>query len=261
MVSEFNVTISQVPAGGPDCATDWSRLVTHVEQEESDLVVLPEMPFYRWVPATDNVDIDLWDTAVQAHDDWIDRLDELAPATVMSSRPVVRDGTRLNEGFVWDAETGYRPVHQKVYLPNEQDVWEASWYESGPDDFSPIELGDISVGFLICTELWAMEQVREYGREGIHFLVTPRATGRTTSEKWLAAGRTAAVVSGAFSLSANRVSNGDDNNPEFGGQSWCFDPDGNRLAITSDEDPFLTVTVNPADAEHAQDTYPRYALE
>ncbi|WP_306060708.1 hypothetical protein [Natronococcus wangiae] len=59
MVSKFDVTISQVPTGGSECATDWSRLVAHIEQEESDLVVLPEMPFYRWLPVTDDDDADL----------------------------------------------------------------------------------------------------------------------------------------------------------------------------------------------------------
>lgn len=261
MASELAVTISQLPAGGPDLDSEWDRIVAHVERAESDLVVLPELPFYRWLPATDEVDADRWEAAVRAHDDWIERFDELAPATVVSSRPVTRDGTRANEGFVWTAEDGYRPVHQKVHLPDEAHFWEASWYEPGPADFSPVEVGDLSVGVLICTELWAMERVREYGRAGVDVIVTPRATRRATSETWLAAGRTAAVVSGAFSLSANRSGPIGDADVEFGGQSWCFGPDGERLAVTGDDEPILTVTVDSADAERARDSYPRYALE
>jgi len=260
MDSEFRVTISQVPSGGTNCETEWKQLVEHVEQNHSDLVVLPEMPFYRWLPASNAVDPAEWDASVEAHDEWLTRLEALTPAVVASSRPVVRDGTPLNEGFVWSANTGYRPVHHKAYLPDEKGFWEASWYDAGPSEFSLVEVTGLSTGFLICTELWAMEQVRAYGRKGVQLIISPRATGAQTSKKWLAAGRTAAVVAGAFSVSANRAPN-DNETPEFGGQSWCFGPDGGRLALTSEKAPFRTVTINPSDAEKARETYPRYAIE
>jgi N-carbamoylputrescine amidase len=257
--ADFRVTISQLPAGGSEPARDWDRLVDHVTREGSDLVVLPEMPFDDWLPATDDVDPDAWDAAVRAHDESLDRFDDLAPAAVAGSRPVTREGTRLNEGFVWDTEQGYRAVHHKARLPDEAGFWEASWYDPGPEDFSPVTVAGVSVGFLICTELWAMEQARAYGRDGVHLLVTPRATEAATSEKWLAAGRTAAVVAGAFSVSANRSKV--DDGPDFAGESWCFGPDGERLGLTSDDEPFVTVVIDPADAERAQETYPRYALK
>ena len=258
MDSDLRVTISQVPSDGYD-DTAWRRLVDHVSDAESDLVVLPEMPFYRWLPASDEVEESEWDDAVSVHETWLSRLDDLAPAAVASSRPVIRDGARLNEGFVWDAERGYRAVHHKAHLPDDPGFWEASWYDAGPDEFELADVAGVSVGFLICTELWAMERAREYGRNGAHLVLTPRATGVATMEKWLAGGQTAAVVSGAFSVSANR--SGANDAVEFGGGSWCFGPDGDRLAITSDDDPNVTVTVDPTEAEDAQETYPRYAFK
>ena len=30
----------------------WDALVNHAQRERSDLVLLPEMPFYRWLAAT-----------------------------------------------------------------------------------------------------------------------------------------------------------------------------------------------------------------
>jgi N-carbamoylputrescine amidase len=260
MATELAVTVAQAPSGETRLETDWSRLVAHVDREGSDLVVLPEMPFYRWLPATDDVDPDAWERAVRAHDEWVERFDELGPAAVMGSRPVVREGTRLNEAFVRDADDGYRPVHHKAHLPDEPGFREASWYEAGRGEFEPVEVTGVSVGVLVCTELWAMEQVRTYGREGVDCLVTPRATGAATSGKWLAAGRTAAVVAGAFSLSANR-SGTEDDGPAFAGESWCFDPDGERLAVTSADEPFATVTVDVEAARRARETYPRYAID
>lgn len=258
MGSDFRVTISQMPADGYTDA-EWLRLVDHVDDAGRDLVVLPEMPFYRWMPASDDVDEREWDAAVAAHDEWIARLDDLAPAAVASSRPVIRDGARLNEGFVWDAEDGYRAVHHKAHLPDDPGFWEASWYDAGPESFELADAAGVSVGFLICSELWAMERAREYGQNGANIILTPRATGIGTSDKWLAGGRTAAVVSGTFSVSANRA--GSNGAVEFGGESWCFGPDGEQLAVTSDDEPNVTVSIDPSGAEDAQETYPRYVFK
>ena len=105
-----------------------------------------------------------------------------------------------------------------------------------------------------------MDRARAYGKAGIHLLVTPRTTGTQSSDKWLAGGRVAAVIAGAFGLSSNRVSS--EGQPAgFGGKGWVVGPDGDVLAVTSRERPFATVEIDPADAEHAKQTYPRYVLD
>jgi len=238
---------------------DWERLVAHAKNEASDLILLPEMAFYPWFGWTRQVDPAVWDAAVAVHDDWIaERLPELAPATVLGSRPVNKGEKRLNEAFVWTPEQGYRPAHAKYYLPDEDGYWEASWYQRGDGDFSPIQSGPLRVGFTICTELWFTERARAYGKAGIHLLAAPRATGDTTVEKWLVGGRTAAIVSGAFCASSNRVNGA---KTRFGGLGWVIGPDGDVLALTSPEQPCVTVYIDLAQAERAKQTYPRYVQE
>ena len=107
---------------------EWQKLVSHVKSEVSDLVLLPEMPFYTWIAHSNQVDAEVWQASIEQHDRWISRLAELAPAVTVSSRPVIRGGKRLNEAFVWDEIAGYRAVHHKYYLPDEEGWWEASWY-------------------------------------------------------------------------------------------------------------------------------------
>lgn len=51
---------------------------------------------------------------------------ELAPAIVAGTRPVTRDGRRLNEGFVWTEDGGYVAAHSKYYVPDEEGYWEAT---------------------------------------------------------------------------------------------------------------------------------------
>jgi predicted amidohydrolase len=256
----MNVTVCQLRNDPAGRTADWDGLVAHVQAERSDLVLLPEMAFYPWPFWQRSFDAGQWQAAMAAHDQWLERLGELAPAVVLGSRPVEQNGRRLNEGFVWDAGDGYRPAHHKYYLPDDPGFWEASWYGRGEADFTPIRCGGAAVGFLICTELWFMQRARAYGQAGIHLLVCPRATELRTVDKWLAGGRAAAVIAGAFCLSSNPYTSSD-SLVSLGGQGWIIDPDGNVLALTTGERPFATLDIDLAQAEAAKTTYPRYVLD
>ena len=65
------------------------------------------------------------------------RLGELQTRMVLASRPVEIEGRRLNQGFAWTREDGYRGSRAKFYLPDEPDGWEASWFDRGDREFSP----------------------------------------------------------------------------------------------------------------------------
>ncbi len=257
----MRLTVCEMPNETTDFAHAWKGLVEHVGDRESDLVLLPEMPFYRWLSQTDDIDPVDWTKSVRAHDEWITRLGEFAPATVISTRPVVEDGKRRNVGFVWESETGAVDIHAKHYLPDEPGFWEASWYERKDGDFSIAETRHAKVGFLICTEIWFTEHAREYGKLGAQIIVCPRATPTSTAPKWLAGGQAAAVVSGAFCLSSNlagKTAEGGD----FAGVGWIIEPEeGEVLGQTSSAEPFLTVDVDLAEADHAKTTYPRYVKD
>lgn len=255
----MKITVCQLHNDPDGLAADWQALVSHVRAAGSDLVLLPEMPFYPWPFRRQTFDPAVWQASVAAHNRWQARLSELAPAVVAASRPIDDHGGRYNEGFLW--ENGhYRAVHRKLYLPDEDGFWEASWYGRGDASFQAVTAGPARAGFLICTELWFMDRARAYGQAGIHLLLTPRATERRTVDKWLAGGRAAAVIAGAYGFSSNRVDQGKDP-ADLGGQGWVVDPDGELLAITTAEQPFVTVDADLAHADRAKKTYPRYVRE
>lgn len=264
MRERIKVTATQLRADRAGLAAGWLALVDHVRQEQSDLVLLPEMPFYPWLFAEQPYNQQAWDAAVAAHNSWLLRLAELAPAVVASSRPVTLDGHRLNEAFIWEVDGGYQAIHYKRYLPDEPGFWEASWYERSDDDFNPVTVSlqdgtSVKLGFLICTELWFMEHARAYGQAGVHLLLNPRATERRTRSRWLVGGKAAAIIGGAYTLSANQVASTGELEA-LGGQGWVVDPAGEALALTADGDPFRTVTVDLAAAEAAKESYPRYVV-
>ena len=256
----MKVTVCQITNDGARFEQEWSDLCRHAREEGSELVLLPEMPFSRWLAADPERDASRWADAVASHDAWMGRLGELGATTVLSSRPVLEEGTPYNQGFVWDAATGDRPVHKKRYLPNEEGFWEASWYEPGPRDFTAFDVAGARLGMQICTEIWFQAHAREYGKAGVQVLASPRATLLPTTDKWIAGGRAAAVVSGAFCLSSNFSGRGEAG--EWGGAGWIVEPEeGEVLAVTTEVAPFITLDLDLAVADTAKHTYPRYVLD
>jgi len=239
---------------------DWDHFVAHVKANESRLVLLPEMIFSLWFAHSPHFDQELWQEAIDAQKSWEDRLWELQPAAVLGSRPINRGDRRLNEAYVWSAESGFRPAHAKYYLPDEDGYWEASWYDRGDGEFNPVESRGVLIGFLICTDIWFFQHARAYGKKGVHLVVCPRATPRETLDKWLVGGQAAAIVSGAYCLSSNRVSHKEER-LAMGGQGWIAGPDGEILGVTSQEQPFVTVEIDPQKADRAKKTYPRYVKQ
>ena len=261
---KLTLTVCQLNSDADLLEADWQCLTAHSRAEKSDLVLLPEMPFAPWFAWTKNVDANVWEAAVAAHERWLARLPELRANVVLGSRPVNRNGKRHNEGYVWEAASGYRSAHTKYYLPNEEGFWEATWYERGNGMFAPTQAGGATIGFQICTDLWFFEKARAYGKQGVHLIANPRGTRKATEDRWLLAGRAAAITSGAFRISSNnRIStnNPSGRNADVGGPGWIMGPDGDILALTSPEQPFATLTLDLAEAERAKQTYPRYVPE
>lgn len=233
---------------------DWQGLVAHVREQRSELVVLPEMGFAPWFaqerPSSDAA----WASSVEAHAAWSERLHELG-AAVVGTRPVDRPAGRRNEAYLAPPSGPVTALHDKSYLPDEPGFWEASWYERGDGGHRVVEAAGARIGVLVCTELWFLEHARAYGRAGAHLVVTPRVTPASSLDRWLAGGRTCAVVSGAWSVSSNSAA------PEHGGLGWAVDPEGVVVATTSREQPWLTVEIDLAAVDAAKAGYPRYVPE
>jgi hypothetical protein len=124
---------------------------------------------------------------------------------VVGTRPVRVKGRCVNQGYLWSAATGLRPLRSKYFLPEEPGSWEATWFQRGDAAFPVYYAGPLSFGLNICTELWALETYADYAALGAELLLSPAATA---APRRRVAGRRAwwrRVRSGAFSVSSNRV--------------------------------------------------------
>ena len=243
----MRITVCQLHNGREAFAVDWRRLVEHVKTQRSELVLLPEMPFYPWFPTPREFKASVWHEAVVAHDVWEQRLSELSPAVTLGTRPVDFGSLRYSAGFKWnETERLAETIHVKSCLSNEQGAWETTWYERAVPDFESATVGAARVGMLIGLELWMTDQARFYGDDGVHIIAIPRVDRsadveiETANREWLDGGRTAATAAGAYVISSSRGGKGNSS----GGAGWILGPDGQTLAMTSREAPFATADVD-----------------
>lgn len=234
----------------------WAKLIEHIQAHQSELLLLPEMCFSPWFCTTRSRDESRWQAAVQSHDHWLERLPELGAKIVIGTAPRSINHRRCNIAYLWTPENKLRWIHGKTYLPNDDGYWEAAWYDRAPIDFRPARVGEVSIGVMICTELWFMHHARDYGKQGVHLLLNPRSTPFSTNAKWLAGGQSAAVIAGAYCLSSNHA--GQTDQAQLGGGGWISDPNGVVLASTTADTPFITLDLDLRYAEAAKTTYPRY---
>ena len=255
----MRVTVCEMDDDRKEFEANWEGLREHVKRAKTDILLLPEMPFFGWYFVEPEFDQVTWDEAVESHKRWEARIPELGAKTVIWTAPIDYAGARVNRGRVWSEKGKIQAIHSKSYIPDEEGFYEDRWYQGGDRVFEPFESGGVTFGFLVCSEMWAMSRAREYGKRGVDLLLVPRSTSKGSVDKWLAGGRTASVISGAFSASSNR--SGKRGELEFGGMGWVTGPDGEVLGVTTPENRFITVDVDQELAAKAKKSYPRNSLE
>ena len=237
------------------------RLSSHIGENQSDFLLLPEMCFSEWLAADSKPEPTRWHQSVDDHESEIAKLDVLGAKAVIGTRPIVRgNGSFRNEAFIWTEESGAQPVHEKYYLPDEAGYWENTWYDRGERSFELCRSLGMRIGVLICTEMWFFEWARHYAASKADLICVPRVTPHGSVKKWLAGGQAAAVCGGAYCLSSN-IWNPLGGRADCGGLGWVISPEGDILAETNAHSPFATVEVDLEFARQSKETYPRYVPE
>jgi N-carbamoylputrescine amidase len=237
---------------------EWRACAQGVRDFAPDILVTNEMPFGSWLPKAlpyDSAKAAAW---AQLHAEALPALAGLAPA-VISSRPVLEGGHLANEAFVLEQGV-YKVLHHKHLFPAEEGWQEDGWFAPVKAGFDTHVIAGLTIGVLLCTELMFPEYARALGRQGAHVIVVPRASGRTMST-WRTAGAMAAIVSGAYVISSNRVGSADGTDPLFGGVGFAFDPAANALCETGPAQPQQVVVIDRQAAEDAKFGYPVYVRE
>jgi N-carbamoylputrescine amidase len=246
------------PEGLEPQGPEWHEIAAMITGAGIDLLVTNELPFGSWIAAGRSFTRRTAQASVDVHNAGLACLTELEVPAVLSSRPVWSDGRLANEAFV--TERGKtRRLHRKQYFPSEPGWFETSWYSPGRDRFKAAAVSGLCTGVLLCTDAMFNEHARHYGRQGTDLIAIPRTTGMST-ENWLAAGKMAAIVSGSYVVSSNRVGGAHDS-VTFGGGGFAYRPDGSLLAVTSSSEPLMVINVEPGLSARQRATYPCYVVD
>ncbi len=253
------LSVCQAPPVLDPAGSSWQECAADCRRVASDIVVLNELPFGPWIATAPDRNNAVIAESQAIHRAGVAQLAELGAEVVLGSRAVDRDGANVNEAFVWSTRDGLTATHTKQFFPDEEGYWEARWYDRGTRRFELGKAGPIRVGFLLCTDIMFLEWARYYGRQGAHLIAVPRATPSGTIERWRTVMSAAAIISGCYVASSNRV--GMQGHMEFAGHAWIFHPSGELLVETSDTNPVVAAEIDPAEVENAQRDYPCYVKE
>ncbi len=245
------VAIVEWPDGLEPEGAGWSSLCADIAAAKPELLVINELPFGPWIAANTPYDAAVAARSIAIHQRGMAALAALGVPAVLSSRPVPEGGRLANEAVAIEDGT-VRPLHRKQYFPAEAGWRETDWYATAATDFTLADIAGLPVGVLLCTELMFNEHARHYGRAGAALIAVPRASG-LSAKSWHIAAAMAALVSGAYVVSANRVGG---TRPEFGGEGFAYAPGGELIGITSRGLPLFCFDLDPGQAARRQADYP-----
>jgi N-carbamoylputrescine amidase len=254
----MRVGLVQWPDGLVPHTDSWSAIAADVARSAPEILVTNEMPFGPWVAASPNFDAQGAKESVRIHEDGLEALRALNVPIVISSRPVVAGKRLANEAFVLERGR-FHILHQKHFFPAEEGWFESEWFRTAKAGFEVMEIDDLRIGALLCTELMFNEKARAYGRAGAHLIAVPRASGRSL-KLWKTAGAMAAIASGCYVVSSNRIGS-DSGGPTFGGGAYAFAPDGSLLSESDEEHSIVVFDLDKVLAEQQKNNYPVYVEE
>lgn len=236
----------------------WSGIARSFSSGDG-ILVTNEMPFGFWQPTSQMFNVERAREWADLHERGLDSLADLKVKAVISSRPILNGSRLANEAFAL-VEGRYEALHQKHYFPAENGWQEQSWFETREGGFHVARIAGLDVGLLLCTEVMFPEKARWLGRLGADLIAVPRATG-TEHHIWRTALSMAAIVSGAYVASSNRVGTQGASSPRFGGGGLMLNCDGFEVAMTDAERPVVQMEVDRILSSAAKSRYPVYVRE
>jgi predicted amidohydrolase len=255
----MKITVCEMSDDEEKFIVDWNELGIHLDQNKTDLLLLPEMPFSKWIASERKVNEEWKVNSVEKHDKWMVKLEQLNADLIVYSKPVIAGDKFFNTAFLYEKGKGHLKIHTKSFFPEETFFWEETWFDREEmPTFELLEVSGINIGVLLCTEMWFTEYARHYEKLGIDILLCPRATGMASVNQWIRCGQTLAIISGAYCLSSNKSGRVEDEF-QWGGSGWIAEPmNGNLLGITTPYEKFVTTQIDITKSRSAKNEYPLY---
>jgi len=221
-------------------ASRLTKQLVQARQQDADIVLLPELPYNHWSPATP----DSRPEDAEEYRGWRARMqNEAAKAARVAvlGGVIQRLGTkRYNTALLSNSEGKTVGAYAKVHLPDEEGFYEVCHYDPGTSPPKVIELYGARIGIQICSDANRPVGSQLLGAQGVQIIFCPRATSAETWHRWRLAYRAMAMMCAAWVVSVGRP--GPEHGVPLGGPSLVVDPRG-EVALETEN----TLEVFPVD--------------
>src|SRR5262245_47874086 len=123
----MKVTVCEMSDNEHDFIADWNELTLYLDQSKTDLLLLPEMPFSKWIASEKKVNEGSKVQSVARHERWLVKLEELNARHIVYSKPVIAGDKFFNTAYVYERGSGHFKIHTKSFFPEESFFWEQTW--------------------------------------------------------------------------------------------------------------------------------------
>lgn len=229
--------------------TLWSGISPQADELrtlQTDLVVLPELPFQPWYPSRRECGpVRFASLPAQAQ---LARESGIA----LLGGGLVED--RRNLACLWDSKGRLRHQYQKVHLPQEPGFWEADTFDPGADFPGVCDALGFPLGVQLCSDIQRPFGATLLSAQGAAAILVPRATESGTYPKWRLVFQALARLCSCYILSVNRPAPED--GVPLGGPSVVVAPDGEIVAEGTER--ALQVSLSVEKVVEARRDYPGY---
>ncbi|MDL2281786.1 carbon-nitrogen hydrolase [Parabacteroides sp. OttesenSCG-928-G06] len=176
---------------------------------------------------------------------------ELGVVLVLSLFERRAPGLYHNTAVVLEKDGTIAGKYRKMHIPDDPAYYEKFYFTPGDLGFEPIDTSVGRLGVLVCWDQWYPEAARLMAMRGAELLIYPTAIGWESTDAaeekerqrdaWVTVQRGHAVANGLPVVSVNRVGyekdpSGQTNGIQFWGNSFVAGPQGELLAVFSQEE-------------------------
>ena len=172
-------------------------------------------------------------------------------------------GVYHNTALVFDTDGTQVGFYRKMHIPDDPHYYEKFYFTPGDTGFTVAKTKHAVIGVGVCWDQWYPEAARLFAIRGAEILLYPTAigwlaqdkptVGKSQHEAWETMMRSHAIANGLYVAAANRV--GVEENIEFWGGSFAYDPAGNLLHRASHDSEELVMVRCDLDFINTQRTY------
>ena len=239
---------------GPDAGERLKGRLIEAKEMDADLVVLPELPYNAWSPATTR--------AVEADAEepggWREAMQNQAAATARVSvlgGVIQRVNSVRHNMAIFSDQTGSTVArYAKVHLPDEEGFRECHHYDPGKDWPRTFEALETRFGIQICSDANRLVGSHLLAAQGVQVILAPRASSEDSWDRWLLVFRAIAQTCAAWVISVGRP--GPENGVPIGGPAVVIDPMG--VVVKESLDALSICSLDPEATASARKDYPGY---